>query len=234
MRTVGGWAITGEKHFVSYGDEASYVLVAARTGDGPRDISFFLVDRESDGIASEAVNHASGVSTSVLTFNETTVEAARLIGSENGAWPLVEELMLRGAAFRAVQLAGLGRQVLDITAAYVKDRKQFGVPVGSFQAVQHHLADMAVSVRRVEHLARQAVWSVAEGSDDAATQVARAKHAASGLIPDVCWTAHQCHGAVGFTQEHDLHLFTRHALSWAAEFGDASEHARLLADALKL
>ena len=131
-------------------------------------------------------------------------------------------------------LAGLGRKVLDITSAYVKERKQFGVPIGSFQAVQHHLADMAVSVRRVEHLARQAVWSVAEESSDSAKQVSRAKQAASELIPEVCWTAHQCHGAIGFTAEHDLHLYTRNALSWAAEFGDAAEHSDRLADAFNL
>lgn len=239
VKTADNWAITGTKHFVSYGDEASHLLVAARTGDAPQDISLFLVDRQSDGISSEAMDHASGAPTAVLslnevTANEVTASDARLVGEENGGWPLIESLMLRGAAFRSAQLAGLGRRVLDITSAYVKDRKQFGVPIGSFQAVQHHLADMAVSVRRVEHLARQAVWSVASDSEDAAKQVSRAKLAASELIPEVCWTAHQCHGAIGFTQEHDLHLYTRHALSWAAEFGDAAWHTQRLADALEL
>lgn len=234
VKTSNGWAITGAKHFVSYGDEASQILVAARTGEAPSDISLFLVDRDADGISSESVDHASGTPTAVLTFNETTVSEARLVGPENEGWPLVDALMQRGAAFRAAQMAGLGRRVLDITAAYVKERKQFGVPIGSFQAVQHHLADMAVSVKRVEQLARQAVWSVAENSPDAAKQVARAKQVASELIPQVCWTAHQCHGAIGFTQEHDLHLYTRHALSWAAEFGSSEAHADRLADALEL
>ncbi len=229
-----GWAITGVKHFVSYGDQASRVLVAARTGDGTRDVSLFLVDRDAEGVSSESLNHATGTPTAVLTFNETTVDESRLVGDENGGWPIVEALMQRGAAFRAAQMAGLGREVLEMTSAYVKDRKQFGVPIGSFQAVQHHLADMAVSVRRVEHLARQAVWSVAEGSPDAAKQVSRAKQAASELIPQVCWTAHQCHGAIGFTEEHDLHLYTRYALAWAAEFGDSSAHTEKLADALEL
>ena len=234
VRASQGWAITGAKHFVSYGDEASKLIVVARTGDGARDISIFLIDRDAEGIASEPLGHASGTPTSVLTFNETFVEAARLIGQENGGWPLIETMMLRGAAFRTVQMAGLGRKVLDTTVAYVKERNQFGVPVGSFQAIQHHLADMAVSVRRVEHLARQAVWSIAEDSPDRARQVSRAKSVASELIPEVCWTAHQCHGAIGFTWEHDLHLYTRRALSWAAEFGDATWHADRLADVLEL
>ncbi len=234
VRTDTGWAITGEKRFVSYGESCANVLVAARTGDGADDISLFLVDRSSDGISSESLDHASGAPMSVLRFNETTVDEGRLVGEINSGCPLIESLMLRGAAFQSIQLAGLGRRVLEITTDYVKDRHQFGVPIGAFQAVQHHLADMAVSVRRVEHLARQAVWSVAEDSPEAEANVARAKMAASGLIPEVCWTAHQCHGAIGFTQEHDLHLYTRHALSWAAEFGDATVHSDRLASSLDL
>lgn len=234
VKTSTGWAITGVKHFVSYGNEASRLIVAARTGDRPQDISLFLIDRDTEGIGSESLDHASGTPTAILTFNETFVDAARLIGEENTGWPLIESMMLRGAAFRSVQMAGLGRKVLEVTSAYVKERKQFGVPVGSFQAVQHHLADMAVSVKRVEHLARQAVWSVAEGRPEQARQVSRAKFAASTLIPEVCWTAHQCHGAIGFTWEHDLHLYTRRALSWASEFGDAAWHADHLADELEL
>jgi alkylation response protein AidB-like acyl-CoA dehydrogenase len=208
--------------------------VAARTGDGEQDISLFLVDRDAEGIESKPLAHASGTPTTVLTFNETLAEDARLIGRENEGWPLVESMLLRGAAFRAAQMAGLGRMVLDATTAYVKERKQFGVPIGSFQAIQHHLADMAVSVQRVETMARQAVWSVAEGSPDRAKHVARAKQAASEQIPEVCWAAHQCHGAIGFTWEHDLHLYTRRAVSWAADFGDATWHADRLADALML
>ncbi len=232
VKTGEGWAITGTKHFVAFGDEASKLLIAARTGEDPRDISLFLVDRNTEGIDSEQLDHASGTPTSVLTFNETSVPASRLIGEENGGWPPIESLQLRGAAFRALQLAGLGRRVLDITSAYVKERKQFGVPVGSFQAIQHHLADMAVSVRKAEHLARRAVWSMETGSPDLEKQVARAKHTTSELIPQACWTAHQCHGAIGFTWEHDLHLYTRRALSWAAEFGNKEQHADRLAAAL--
>ncbi len=234
VKTANGWAITGTKHFVSYGDESSQVLVAARTGDGAQDISLFLIDRGAEGIDSEQLDQASGTPTTVLSFNESSVSEARLIGSENDGWPLVESMMLRGAAFRSAQMAGLGRRMLDITAAYVKERKQFGVPIGSFQAVQHHLADMAVSVRRVEHLARRAIWSVAQNDTDAVLHVARAKQAASEHIPQVCWTAHQCHGAIGFTWEHDLHLYTRHALSWAAEFGNSNDHADMLAGELDL
>lgn len=234
VRVTGGWAITGTKHFVSYGSEADRVIIATRTGDRPRDISLFLVDMGGEGISGEQLDHASGSPVSVLALNEVSVHSTRLIGTENGGWPVVEQMLLSAAAFRSVQMAGLGRRVLELTASYVKERKQFGVPVGSFQAIQHHLADMAVAVRKAEHVARRGAWSVAEGSDTMPADVARAKQTVSSLIPQVCWAAHQCHGAIGFTQEHDLHLYTRRAISWAAEFGDASWHAGRLADALKL
>lgn len=234
VSTPAGHAITGQKHFVSYGDEASKLIVAARSGEGSDEISLFLVDRGAEGISSQSVDHASGTPVYVLTLNEVSATEAQLLGTGNSGWPLIEEMVLRGAAYRSVQLAGLGRKVLDLTTAFVKERKQFGVPVGSFQAVQHHLADMAVSVSKVEHLARQAVWTVAEGAHDREKHVSRAKHAASYLIPETCWTAHQCFGAIGFTWEHDLHLYTRRALSWAAEFGDSGWHADRLANALEL
>ena len=233
VRVAGGWAITGKKHFVSYDAEADRVIIAARTGDGNDDISLFLVDRDSEGISGEKLEHASGTPMSVLSFDEVTVPSSRLVGVENEGWLLVEQMVMRAAAFRSLQMAGLGRTVLELTTSYVKERKQFGVPVGSFQAIQHHLADMAVAVRKSEHMARRAVWSVAAGSTTMPADVSRAKQTVSSLIPQVCWTAHQCHGAIGFTEEHDLHLYTRRAISWAAEFGDASWHAGRLADALK-
>jgi alkylation response protein AidB-like acyl-CoA dehydrogenase len=234
VRVGDGWTITGKKHFVGYGAEADRVIVAARTGDGAGDVSLFLVDRASEGISTERLENASGTPMSVLSFDEVTVPSSRLIGAENGGWTAVEQMLLRGAAFRSVQMAGLGRRVLELTTSYVKDRKQFGVPVGSFQAIQHHLADMAVAVRKSGHVARRAVWSVAEGLATTHADVSRAKQTVSSLIPQVCWTAHQCHGAIGFTEEHDLHLYTRRAISWAAEFGDAAWHADRLAGALKL
>jgi alkylation response protein AidB-like acyl-CoA dehydrogenase len=234
VRADDSWAITGKKHFVSYGNEADMIIIAARTGAGTEDISLFLVDRDAEGVTCEQLGHASGSPAAVLTLNEVTVPSSRLIGAENTGWGAVEQMLLHGAAFRAVQMAGLGRRVLEITTSYVKERKQFGVPVGSFQAIQHHLADMAVAVREVEHMARRAAWSLVEGSETIRKDVSRAKQAGSSLIPQVCWTAHQCHGAIGFTEEHDLHLYTRRAVSWAAEFGDASWHADRLADALEI
>jgi alkylation response protein AidB-like acyl-CoA dehydrogenase len=234
VRTRAGWAVTGTKHFVTYGDRARKLVVAARTGEPAEEISLLIIDRDADGFSAEPVKHASGAPVYTVSLNETPVARDQVIGEPGEAWPLVTQLMLRGAAFRAVQLAGLGQAVLDMTVGYVKERKQFGRPVGSFQAIQHTLADMAVAVKSVRRQAYRAVWSIAQGSPSAPRDVARAKYSASTLIPELCWKAHQSHGAIGFTWEHGLHLYTRHALAWRAEFGDAAWHNRALAEAVGL
>jgi alkylation response protein AidB-like acyl-CoA dehydrogenase len=232
--TGNGWAITGEKRFVAYGADANWLLVAARTGDGREEISLFLVDRETAGITREPVKHASGSPVYTVQLNEALVPAGRMVGAQGRAWPLIEDMARRGAAFRAVQLAGTGQAVVDGTVRYVTERKQFGQPVGSFQAIQHTLADMAVAVRAVRHQAYRAVWAIENRSATVERDVARASMAACSLIPEVCWKAHQSHGAIGFTWEHDLHLFTRRAISWAAEFGGERSAADALAKALSL
>jgi alkylation response protein AidB-like acyl-CoA dehydrogenase len=169
-----------------------------------------------------------------MSFNETSVDGPALIGGVSDGWPIVEQMMMRGAAFRSVQLAGVGQAVVDRTVEYVKDRAQFGRKIGSFQAIQHYLADMAVAAKSVRHQAYRAVWSLENDTGSAPKDVSRAKYLASKLIPEICWKAHQCHGAIGFAWEHDLHLYTRRALSWKAEFGDAKWHNRALAEVLEL
>lgn len=229
-----GWAITGQKNFVANGDEADWLLVAARTGEAPKEISLFLVDRKASGISSTPMRQADGSPLYTVRFNETVAASDRVVGQQDEAWPLIQQMVLRGSAFRAVQLAGIGNAVLDATVGYAKERRQFGQPIGSFQAIQHTLADMAVAVRSVRNQAYRAVWSVETDSPNVERDVARASVAASSLIPEICWKAHQSHGAIGFTWEHDLHLFTRHAVSWAAEFGGESNSLDVLANALSL
>jgi alkylation response protein AidB-like acyl-CoA dehydrogenase len=143
------------------------------------------------------------------------------------------ELVATGSVARATQLAGLARAVVDSTVEYTAGRQQFGRPVGSFQAVQHHLAEMAIAAKQVNHLAHAAAWSFSQNGYSV-DRVARAKIAASEKIADLCWTAHQCHGAVGFTWEHNLHLYTRRALAWKTDFGDAAFHKAILASAMGL
>lgn len=222
--TSDGWVLEGTLPFVPYANSADVILLPASTEDG---IAIFALDAEptSGTVSKTALKMASGVPTFNLTLSEVVCpDAAQVIDPSEADTVLARAKML-GATARAIQMVGAGKSVADRTLAYVKERRQFGRPIGAFQAIQHYMADMAIKVKSAQHLANCAAWSL-DNVDDAAEvsrAVSRAKWAANTLIPEVCWTAHQSHGAIGFTWEHDLHLYTRRVLSWRAEYGDTAE-----------
>ena len=138
----------------------------------------------------------------------------------------------RAALGAAAQLVGLGQRMVDLTVGYVAERKQFGVPVGSFQAVKHHMADAALAVSFAEPLVLHAANSLAHGVDGAPVHVSMAKARASEAAVGAASTSLQCHGAIGYTVEYDLHLFMKRAWVLAARYGDADFHRRRVRTAL--
>ncbi|MCZ6709328.1 MAG: acyl-CoA/acyl-ACP dehydrogenase, partial [Gammaproteobacteria bacterium] len=231
-RTGSSLAITGEKRFVSFANQATHALTLVRTDDDEPALVVIPI-WQTPGIEKTPIKHLSGVPVSSLIFNEVEVPASNIVAIGGEAVAAAEELVAAGGVARAAQLAGLARAVVDSTVQYTTDRNQFGRPVGSFQAVQHHLAEMAIAAKQVNHLAHSAAWSFTR-EDYSVSRAAQAKIAASEKIPALCWTAHQCHGAIGFTWEHDLHLYTRRALAWKTDFGDPAFHKARLASAMGL
>jgi alkylation response protein AidB-like acyl-CoA dehydrogenase len=130
----------------------------------------------------------------------------------------------RGALGIAAQLVGLGDHMLSTTVEYAKERRQFGVPIGSFQAVKHHLADVALALEFARPLVYRAAWSVAKRHDDRAVHVAMAKARASEAALLAGRVALQVHGAIGYTTEYDLHLWMKRAWALAASWGDTAWH----------
>ena len=142
----------------------------------------------------------------------TGVSADRDLAFDRGAWGT--------AAF----LVGLGRRMLDLTVDYVKEREQFGVPIGSFQAVKHHLADAALQLEFARPATYRAAWSLATASDDRARDVSMAKAMAADAASLTGRKALQCHGAIGYTEEADLHLFLKRTWALARAWGDPDWH----------
>lgn len=136
-----------------------------------------------------------------------------------------------GAAATCAEMVGGAQAVLDMTVEYAKTREQFGKPIGTFQAIQHHCANMAIDVLGARFIAYEAIWHLAQGQE-ADTEVTVAKAWTSEAYERVCALAHQVHGAIGFTAEHDLHHYTRHAMSTALSHGDADTHYDHLATSL--
>ncbi|MCU1355431.1 MAG: acyl-CoA dehydrogenase domain protein [Acidimicrobiales bacterium] len=145
---------------------------------------------------------------------------------------VVERAFDRGALATAAQLVGLGRRMLDLTVAYVTDRKQFGVPIGSQQAVKHHLAEAAMQLRFAAPAVYGAAWSLATDQPTARRDVSMAKALASDAARLTARQALQCHGAIGYTVEYDLHLYLKRAEALARSWGDAAWHRRRVATAL--
>ena len=139
-----------------------------------------------------------------------------------------ESIEAFGAAATCAEMVGGAQAVLDMTVEYAKTREQFGKPVGTFQAVQHHCANMAIDVLGARFVAYEAIWQLSQGHE-AAMEVSVAKSWVSEAYERVCALGHQVHGAIGFTAEHELHHYTRHAMSTALSFGDADTHTDRLA-----
>jgi alkylation response protein AidB-like acyl-CoA dehydrogenase len=136
----------------------------------------------------------------------------------------------RGALGLAAQLVGLARRMLDTTVAYATEREQFGVPIGSFQAVKHHLANARLSIEFAAPLVYRAAWSVAAREPRRSVHVSMAKAQASEAAELCARAALQCHGAIGYTTEYDLHLFMKRTWALARSWGDAAWHRRRVGD----
>ncbi|HTW98950.1 MAG TPA: acyl-CoA dehydrogenase family protein, partial [Acidimicrobiales bacterium] len=171
----------------------------------------------------------------------STVDAARRCGrvSALGSGTLldVDAAAIGTAAARATlataaALVGLSARMLHLTTRYVCERRQFGVPVGSFQAVKHQLADALVAVEFARPVVLRAAWSLARQEAGADCHLSMAKAMASEAATGVARAAIQCHGAMGYTVEYDLHLFVKRAWALAADWGSASEHVGHVARAL--
>ena len=141
-----------------------------------------------------------------------------------GPFAMKGEWFERGALGTAAQLLGLGQQLLDVTVEYAKQRHQFGAPIGSFQAVKHKLADVRLALEFARPVVYRAAHSVAHDEEDRSVHVSMAKAYASDAALLAARHALQVHGAIGYSYEHDLHLWMKRAWALAASWGDAAWH----------
>jgi alkylation response protein AidB-like acyl-CoA dehydrogenase len=146
----------------------------------------------------------------------------------------IEPAWQSGVLGTAALLVGVSSRMLEMTVAYVKQREQYGVPVGSFQAIKHALASAYLAVEFARPMVLAAGWARATGAEDASAQTSAAKVLASDAARLVARTSIQCHGAMGYTTEHDLHLFTKRVWALAPSWGSAAWHRAQLATALGL
>jgi alkylation response protein AidB-like acyl-CoA dehydrogenase len=226
-RVQGGWLLRGTKLGVLGGPGISEVAVVARAGEG---LGVFVVPADEVGLVPVRTLDASRTLCRA-TLDNLLVPDDRALGDpgSDGVTGGVVRAVQEATVALALETVGACDALFQMVLAYVKDRKQFGVPVGSFQAMKHKMSNMFLAVERARSLCYYAVAAIDEDTDERATATAMAKAASDDCQRLVCREAFQSFGGIGFTWEHDIHLYYKRLLSLSAALGNASEHLSELA-----
>jgi alkylation response protein AidB-like acyl-CoA dehydrogenase len=217
--TASGDTVTGTIERVVDGGAADVLLVAA---NGPDGVALFAVEAAASGVA------RTPLVTLDLTRPQSTIQftdaQARLVADAGEAQRVIEHALQVGSALLAVEQVGAAQHLLDLSVEYAKTRLQFGRPIGSFQAVKHRLADLLVDVEHARSTAYHAIWALTDGSDDPALAASIAQATASAAFARVATDTIQVHGGIGFTWEHQAHLYFKRATTDAALLGSPEQH----------
>lgn len=225
--TVAGhdFVINGTKMFVQDARAADYLLVVTRTHDG---ITPFLIDARAEGISYVELKTMAGDKQFEVVFDKVKVPAKNMIGNSGNGWGTVQKIKIWGTLVQCALMVGMCQRVLEMAVQYAKERVQFDHPIGSYQAIQHKLANMTMDVDGARFVAYQAAWKLVQGLPVSA-DVSAAKAWANEACGRVCAEAHQIHGGIGFTWDHDLQLYSRRTKGCEIAFGDTDMHREVVA-----
>lgn len=230
------FVINGTKLFVPDAHIADHLICAVRTkeGTGEDGVSLFLVDAKSKGLKVEVLGTMTGEKLCEVTFDGVTVPGKNLLGELNAGWPIVRNLLDEAIVGECAWMIGGARWALETSVSYAKERVQFGVPIGTFQAIQHKLANVAVEVEGATSIVYYAAWTVDENDPGKTLAASVAKAWCSDIYTHAAFEGIQVHGGMGFTWEHDMHLYLKRAKSSQVTFGDADYHRERIARLLDI
>ena len=233
MQRGNDYIVNGTKLFVNNAKGVDYILVAARTRRAvdPEDgITLFLVDTTEWGTYVAPLKSMDQTRQQFeVTFNQVAVPASNIIGELHKGWPILKEAAQKTTAALCAEMVGGGEWVLETTVNYAKDRIAFGVPIGSFQIIKHKCADMFSGLEYSRSLMEWAAEAIKENDPSAPMAVSMAKTYCGDTYKMVCDHGVQIHGGIGFTWDHDMHLYFKRARSSDTAFGDGYYHRELLA-----
>ena len=231
-RSGNGFALTGDKCFVVDAHVADLLVVAARSAGAPGEkegLTLFLVDPKTKGIEIERTVMVDAHNAARITFDKVDVDADAVIGEVDHGWSLLEGVLNVGRAAVAAELTGVGSEAFGRTLGYLKDRKQFGQPIGSFQALQHRAAHLFTELEITEAAVLKALQMLDGDPDRAALAVSVAKARAGVSATLAVQEAVQMHGGIGMTDEFEIGFFMKRARVAQELFGDVGFHADRLA-----
>ncbi len=221
--TANGGTVSGTVPHVVDSAAADEILVAATGSDG---VGLYVVEAKD--------TQRTPLMTLDLTRPQATItfadSPARLLVGPEEAERVITHALQVGSALLAVEQVGAAQHLLDLSVEYAKSRLQFGRQIGSFQAIKHKLADMLVDLEHARSTAFHAVWALTDGSDDPALAVSIAQATASAALSHIAADTIQVHGGIGFTWEHQAHLYFKRAATDAALLGTAEQHRSRVAD----
>ena len=232
----GNHIINGMKLFVPDANVADYLLCVARTkttGKPENGITVFLVDSQSPGVKCTLLKTLARDKQCEIIFDKVSVPKNNILGGLNRGWQVVQDVLQKAKVAKCAEMVGGAQAALDMAIAYAKERVQFNRPIGSFQAIQHYCANMVSDVDGSRFVTYKAAWKVSEGLP-AAFDVAVAKAWTGSAYGRVTLMGHQIFGAVGFTMDHDMHLYYRRAKAGDIMFGDSAFQRKIVAQELGL
>jgi len=231
-RSGNGFALSGDKCFVVDGHVADFFIVAARSAGAPGEtdgLTLFLVDAKTKGVEIERTIMVDAHNAARIRFDRAEVDGDAVMGEVDRGWPLLEAVLNVGRAAVAAELTGVGEEAFGRTLAYLKDRKQFGQPIGSFQALQHRAAHVFTELEITQAAVLKALQVLDADLENSAMVVSVAKARAGASATLAVQEAVQLHGGIGMTDEFDIGFFMKRARVGQELFGDVGFHADRLA-----
>jgi alkylation response protein AidB-like acyl-CoA dehydrogenase len=226
-REGAGWVLNGAKQFVLDGHVADTLIVVARTSGGERDrngLTLFLVPGGAAGVARRRSIMVDSRNAARITLSNVSVGAEAVLGPVDGGADLLDAVLDAARAGLAAEMLGSSAEAFERTVQYLKDRKQFGVPIGSFQALKHRAAQMYCEVEATRSAVVAALDALDTGANDASLLVSLAKAKANSTARLTGDEGIQMHGGIGMTDEHEIGFFLKRARVAEATFGDAAFH----------
>ncbi|HEV8439827.1 MAG TPA: acyl-CoA dehydrogenase family protein [Methylomirabilota bacterium] len=233
----GTFTLSGTKLFVPDAHTADAVVVAARTsmGESEQGVSLFLVPKDARGLAAKLLPTMDQTrKLCEVTLDNVAVGREALLGAVGAGWAPLARVLDRATVALCAEMCGGAQKVLDMTVEYAKIRQAFGRPIGSYQGVKHRAADMLVDVENSKSITYYAAWALDESTAEAPLAVSMAKAYVSDAYRRVSAAGIQLHGGIGFTWEHDLHLYFKRAKGSEFTFGDATHHRERVAQLVNL
>ncbi|MFC1920956.1 acyl-CoA dehydrogenase family protein [Chloroflexota bacterium] len=231
-----GYIIEGTKLFVPDAAIADYMICVARTDDkgaAEDGITVFIVDAKSEGISTKVLNTIANDKQCEVVFNKVKVPKENILGEPNKGWEIVRMIIEKAAVAKCCTMVGAMEMVLDMTVEYAKERKQYDQPIGAFQVIQHYCANMAIDVDGSRFGTYRAAWMLSEGMP-CHEEAAIAKSWINEAFERFIALAHQIHGAIGVTIDHDLQYYTKRAKSAQLTFGNSDYLREIIAQEMGL